>query len=454
MSSHFIFIICVLILPFVSSECFALQCADILRERSILLSDRSADELKQLPFAVALTHASEGELSLSGFSYSDNLTPAKFDGLQSSRAAGVPWIAYTGPVISRLVLDRATFGEQPRVAWQRIVSTARFNLGNFFERFLPYFSNINSLWHTASVNFPAKSLDSETVYAFHLKTDETERLSRELGKEVWFEHEFGNANLRELDWVSLDFSGFKARSSDGFEITGLSVSRHSTLQYIGFSARAKFTSVSRQVSASIDLPGKLAFEFSIPDNVDLSSILRFEMRNLEYKEIGRLLQAYENPKSKVFEVLNSFKQSMLSPDNQEYAVRIVNQGVDSMEAHLAPYFSILPVQSHDGNMIKPALDEKVELSAFMQFIAKGRLPYEKEGVFGNLHGIWSHQAQFLAGMRNLSERDRMIFSLFLIEIMAPRDDLWPLWSVLFDNRGMSVHSNRYWRDRIENADGR
>lgn len=256
---------------------------------------------------------------------------------------------------------------------------------------------------------------------------------------------------KRLDWVSLDvakFSRIRRGSKEDDKITLLEmVENGAELESYGF----VLATDGLPTDPKTFLPTSIAYELNFPNHIDPVKLLSLEPYAPHPLRIADGLGGFVVlKKSEVRSVFSKFFQSMKRRENQERARAVIRQGLPTVQAELAKY----------GWSSTKRLDKKVNVATFMiDFFAQREIPLEA-GEFSEIHSIFAHHAQFLAGFYGLTEREVAIVSEVIVRFIAERKGEfhrgfapfhnWPLWGPLFDGRGNnSVHSNRFWRDFLD-----
>lgn len=230
-----------------------------------------------------------------------------------------------------------------------------------------------------------------------------------------------------MDWVQLPLSQFKCQDK--------SLAADDEIAAIGFAADAE-TPVDFSFS-SIEFASRPLTTATVED-IALEQI---------YFPRGQ-----DEIKMPVAKGVQAFFRSARDPENQRYAKSVILKGHKYIEEELAKYgFYLTPITDQFNRIRSAELTDKVNLSDLVTLVNRHRLPIEA-GEFANIHGRWSHIAQFLAGLASLNKEERAGFMYYVDHLLLNIGANWKTWSLFFDSRDSSIHSNRFWRDLLAGGD--
>lgn len=348
-------------------------------------------------------------------------------------------------------------GDRPQISWASLNAKdgeANPKISQLLKPYQYFVKNLRSLWPHAAMSFPSAGLSRRHQYAVHLKTNETAKMSRELGEDVWLEQIFTPQSVHDTDWISLQLADFRAVTAGGKVIKDLSLNPQSTIQDIGFSVRS--AAAPRASNENFILMISKDFELSValPDSVNPADFIHINDLNggfnqmIEYTVGSRTSIHSSFKKSEILPAVRKFFDSMAVRRNQQYAHGVVARGRKAIEKELGQfgiYVHDYTSDSQSSIKLKSAIKDVVHLSDIMTAITRNVMPYET-GDFGFVHGPWSHHKQLLAGFKGLDEAEVQIVHAFITSYLAGTPANWPMWNLLFDSHGMSRYSPRYWRD--------
>ncbi len=348
----------------------------------------------------------------------------------------------------------------PRIpSWSEIVQPdLRYNpkvlVGDFLKSHSYQVKDVNLLWPHATVNFVSGDLLPQRTYAVHFETPETQKLSQELGKVVWLEKTFQSHQNNKFDWTTLYLKEFRCVTSDGQLVSDLKIKPETEILRVGFSITAE-TNESIIHQELFSIAESIQFTIALPDTTNVADFLSFNPRLANAEGAFHGLGAYDTEKA--IQVVSKFVASMKKVKNQIYARDIVRQGPESVKREMEKigYYSdryrINRFNQQKGQTAQyrfAGLDREISLLEFIvDILQQDVIPHEL-GPFGEMHGTWVHQAQFIAGYRDLESIERSYFKSFLTDYMSGEGVNWTLWNLLFDSHGPGVHGVKFWRDLI------
>lgn len=313
--------------------------------------------------------------------------------------------------------------------------------------------NLQEILQYAVFNFPMAKPSPGHTYALYLRTEKSVAVRKLKGKDVFYKAIIHYPTDKDFDWTTVPLSSFVANLDDS---SMGPIDATDRITHIGFAVHSNKTENTLvDESINIQIAEYLEPAFDPLHNLDNAKALNLKGRD------GRLNPRQDIPlmEASIEDLqrsLTKFFQSMQDPENQLYAKKIVLSGFDAIESELNRLgLSIEPYHSGTASFFNPDTEKRVEadghvpLDYVMRLLQNGRIIYES-GEFAKLHGRWSHQLQFIAGMNGLQPTEQELVRLYFVNILAPHQPLWVLWSFLMDSRGRSIHSPAYWRDLMDN----
>lgn len=387
-------------------------CALVFKETSLIIASgvRESGELVVAPSSWKVTH---GELL-----QSVKLGPAsdRYASTQESLAIKLPEGARSG-----VITAHAKFTDRVYESMGRLFGTIKSEV------------EINRKY--ASISFVADHQNRD------LKLKLVLRVLDHAGKEhTYFQkipHTQGN------DWVALPITKFLALDKDNSPSIEqlLETGTHRQVANDNFLASISIVATRARDSnsdLSARIEGGFSFGTSIPKSFDPGKDLA--LADYEHPDLGpiKYISDYKNdyiPKDELRSALSKFFANMRKPENFQKSKEATINGERFLRNELEQY----------GWTLGRTLSEKVTMRDLMGVIGRGQIPIE-EGSFGQLHGRFAHQRQILAGMYGLDAHEVQIVNAFIRHYIVFNFGNWGIWNMLFDSRGDTIFSNRYWRE--------
>ncbi len=279
----------------------------------------------------------------------------------------------------------------------------------------------------AALNFAVTDLHPDVDYYIHFKI-------KNGWKTTQYRHLIKLPHSSTIDWISFKLDEF---TSQGFFKSNLKLNAKSEIIEIGFSAEAK----------KIDAPNEVLLKIS--PNIEFDIVLTEQTKVSDFIR-PRLVSSHaavDFDKEEILKLFDRFFEEVNKIENQLVAKKTINQGFDAINAKFKLSGLTLDNFSYLGRVKSVELTEAVSLSEIMSMLNLGRLPIEAE-PFASMHGRYSHQAQFIAGLHGMTSAEGQKFIEYLKGPFAGSVKMWHLWNVLFDSRAYNKYGIRYWKDVI------
>lgn len=369
-----------------------------------------------------------------------------------------------GLSLRKVPLKVTKVGKTPSIAWSPIKIYPDMDPITFATVARLYSAAVND--YTLLNPFIAFSvivgrLDPKLNYRFHIRTQSSQDFARRIGRDVWFEIELNGPRERAVDWSFMPLTDFRLMDETGKLVSDELVKIDEAILAFGVSAQGQGSRTT-----ALTIADNLTLEIVLPSETNIASMIKLKAVGVS-ATLAQFASSYHNYGARygandvsVRNAMIKFFESMAKSENQRYAVEVVRQGPEAIENELQGTppdrqlsLSITDYVSGTGSNKKvrsAVLYEPIELGQFLSIIQERRIPVER-GPFGKLHHAYSHHAQFIAGMRDLTNKERDLVVFYLYMHLAPTFELWKSWNLFFDSRGMTIFGNRYWRNLIEGA---